>query len=357
MPKIVVSHLSSSETVEIDALASFASMSAPAPAPHPSRPPALIENDVELCEDLSRAEDPSSILEFRLTLQRSGSRPSSPGSDSSWVDVEDSARAALGENATDTSAPDASEAVAEQEDAAGEAEGEGASGESDTPRHQRGCKHLVCRGCKRFVGLPLPSVPLPSPAAAGAAPLGVEEVVAIVDQSEVVVSLDVGGESVHTPLATVMEGVRQGGEEFKKLCGKLLGGGWEGYEAGGAVPAEVAARAEGGKPAFVDIDPRVFAFVLEYLRSGELPSGSTRMLENALQRACQDSFKRLDTGMVAQLMNGQMNLAGMDMRRLDLSGMSLMNLAGMDMRRLDLSGMSLDGARLTRAKLNNADLQ
>ena len=171
----------------------------------------------------------------------------------------------------------------------------------------------------------------------------------LVDQSEVVVSLDVGGEVVHTPLATVMEGARQGGEVFRKLCGKLLGPGWGGYEAGGAAPAELAASAA-GRARFLDIDPRVFAFVLEFLRSGEVLSGDTHLLVNvrawatregmlALQRACQESFKRLDEGMVLQLMNGQKNLAGMDMRG------------------LDLSATSLDGASLSRARFNDAHLE
>ena len=114
------------------------------------------------------------------------------------------------------------------------------------------------------------------------APLGLveaSEVVSWVDQSKVVVRLDVGGEVVHTSLATVMAGVRQGGEVFQKICLSLLGPGWEGYEAGGAVPAHVAAQVA-VQVEFVDTTPRVFEFVLENLRSGELLSGDSHMLKN-----------------------------------------------------------------------------
>ncbi|KAJ1496391.1 hypothetical protein T484DRAFT_1923396 [Baffinella frigidus] len=120
--------------------------------------------------------------------------------------------------------------------------------------------------------------------------------------SEVVVSLNVRGEAVDTSLATVMEGARQGGEVFRRICGSLLVPGWEAYAAGEGVPEHEAERAT-EKTEFVDTNPRVFEVVLDYLQSGELPSADTHTLENvrawaarmgmeALQRTCQDSSKR-----------------------------------------------------------------
>jgi len=178
-----------------------------------------------------------------------------------------------------------------------------------------------------------------------------------VNQSEVVVSLNVGGEAVDTSLATVKEGARQGGEVFPKLYGSLLGPGWAEYAAGGAVPVQVAERASGQK-AFLDINPRVFAFVLDFLRSAELPSGDKYMLANvqawatrmgmqALECACQDAIdvgelgkrKRLDSGTVLQILNGQKNLAGMD-----LTG-------------IDLSEMDLSAAQVSRVRFNDAHLE
>ena len=38
-----------------------------------------------------------------------------------------------------------------------------------------------------------------------------------------------------------------------------------------------------------------------------------------LARQCEDAYKRLDTVKVVQLLNGQKNLSGMDMRKLDIS--------------------------------------
>jgi uncharacterized protein YjbI with pentapeptide repeats len=207
----------------------------------------------------------------------------------------------------------------EREDAAGE--GQGATAESGAPR-----AHLEVADGRSWV-----------------------------NQSEVVVSLNVGGEAVDTSLATVKEGARQGGEVFPKLYGSLLGPGWEGYAAGGAVPAQVAERASGQKP-FLDINPREFAFVLDFLRSGELPSGDTHMLANvrawstrvgmqALECACQDATtrkrKRLDAGTVLLILNGQKNLAGMDLTGLDLSDM-------------DLAAAKVSRARFNDARLENA---
>ncbi|KAJ1465102.1 hypothetical protein T484DRAFT_1757630, partial [Baffinella frigidus] len=110
-----------------------------------------------------------------------------------------------------------------------------------------------------------------------------------------------------------MEGARQGGAEFRALCGSLLGPGWEVYEEGLSVPGEVAASAVA--PArFLDVTPRVFECVLEFLRSAGVLSGDAHLLASVrawatregmhtLQHACQDSCKRLDARMVVQLMN------------------------------------------------------
>ena len=40
-------------------------------------------------------------------------------------------------------------------------------------------------------------------------------------QNQVMVRMDVGGTPLHTSLATVMEGARQGGVVFKRICEKV----------------------------------------------------------------------------------------------------------------------------------------
>ena len=123
--------------------------------------------------------------------------------------------------------------------------------------------------------------------------LGLEEQVAWVDQRQVVVSLHVRGETVRTSLATVVEGARQGGQEFQRICGALLGPGWEGQEwLQAAVPADVAASAA-VQVEFVDNNPRVFEFVLDYLQGGQLPSGDTHMLENVRAWATRTGMQAL----------------------------------------------------------------
>ena len=40
-------------------------------------------------------------------------------------------------------------------------------------------------------------------------------------RTEIMVRLDAGGTPLHTSLATVMEGARQGGEVFERLCNQV----------------------------------------------------------------------------------------------------------------------------------------
>ncbi|KAJ1493414.1 hypothetical protein T484DRAFT_1768469 [Baffinella frigidus] len=330
MRQVVLSHLSSSATVEIDAsLASFASLWGAAlglfklpenTVGHleqitPFHQPFSIQTDAELIEVLSWDEDPYSL--FQLPTERFALNPSAMSmllhlfcAGSTWAPVWADERIYR------------EEAVEQEEHA-----GEGHAAESDAPR-------------------------------------GFEEVVSVVDQRKVRVSLDVGGKTVRTSLATVMEGARQGGEVFRMVCGSLLGPGWEAYEAGGAVPAEVAASAE-VQVEFVDNNPRVFSFVLDYLRNGALSSGDAHMLENvcawaartgmqALQRACQESLmprectgKRMDTGMVSQRITGQKicKLAG----GLHLGKTTFNNLRGANLEGglgdKDCTGASFKGAK------------
>ena len=70
---------------------------------------------------------------------------------------------------------------------------------------------------------------------------------------------------------------------------------------------------------------------------------SKRYRLDELTRQCRDAYKRLDTVKVMQLLNGQRNLSGMDMRQLDLSD-------------IDFRGASLYRARVDEANLSDAML-
>ena len=111
-------------------------------------------------------------------------------------------------------------------------------------------------------------------------------------------------------------------------------------------------------PMRVDGDPSLFHLVLNYLRRGKLPVvtdvSQLQWLEaeaeeyelngeGELADMCRDAYKRLDTVKVMQLLNGQRNLSGMDMRRLDLSN-------------IDFRGASMYRARADEAMLSDAML-
>ena len=89
-------------------------------------------------------------------------------------------------------------------------------------------------------------------------------------------------------------------------------------------------------PLRVDGDPSLFHLILSYLRRGKLPvvSDVSQLQwleaeaeaykldgEGELADMCRDAYKRLDSVKVMQLLNGQRNLSGMDMRGVDLSDM------------------------------------
>ena len=111
-------------------------------------------------------------------------------------------------------------------------------------------------------------------------------------------------------------------------------------------------------PMRVDGDPSLFHLILNYLRRGKLPVvtdvSQLQWLEaeaeeyklngeGELADLCRDAYKRLDTVKVMQLLNGQRNLSGMDMRRLDLSN-------------IDFRGASMYRARADEALLSDAVL-
>ena len=109
-------------------------------------------------------------------------------------------------------------------------------------------------------------------------------------------------------------------------------------------------------PLRVNGDPSHFHLILKHLRSPEkLPvvsdvsqiqwlecEGEYYRLDD-LMLQCRDAYKRLDTVRVMQLLNGQRNLSGMDMRRLDLSD-------------IDFRGASMYRARVDEANLSDAML-
>ena len=111
-------------------------------------------------------------------------------------------------------------------------------------------------------------------------------------------------------------------------------------------------------PMRVDGDPSLFHLILNYLRRGKLPVvtdvSQLQWLEaeaeeyklngeGELADLCRNAYKRLDTVKVIQLLNGQRNLSGMDMRRLDLSN-------------IDFRGASMYRARADEAVLSDAML-
>ena len=111
-------------------------------------------------------------------------------------------------------------------------------------------------------------------------------------------------------------------------------------------------------PMRVDGDPSLFHLILNYLRRGKLPVvtdvSQLQWLEaeaeeyklngeGELADLCRDAYTRLDTVKVMQLLNGQRNLSGMDMRRLDLSN-------------IDFRGASMYRARADEAMLSDAVL-
>ena len=83
-------------------------------------------------------------------------------------------------------------------------------------------------------------------------------------------------------------------------------------------------------PLEVDGDPSLFNLILAYLRRGHLPvvqsvaqmqwleSEAEFLKLDELGALCRDAYKRLDTVKVVQLLNGQRNLSGMDMFRLNM---------------------------------------
>jgi hypothetical protein len=101
-------------------------------------------------------------------------------------------------------------------------------------------------------------------------------------------------------------------------------------------------------------DPSLFHLILNHLACpDELPvvsdvaqfqwleRESKRYGLDELERQCRDAYKRLDTVKVMQLLSGQRNLSGMDMRRLDLSD-------------IDFRGASMYRARVDEALLSHA---
>ena len=111
-------------------------------------------------------------------------------------------------------------------------------------------------------------------------------------------------------------------------------------------------------PVRIDGDPSLFHLILNYLRRGKLPIvtdvSQLQWLEaeaeeyclngkGELADLCRDAHKRLDTFKVMQLLNGQRNLSGMDMRQLDLSD-------------IDFRGASMYRARADEADLSDAML-
>ena len=89
-------------------------------------------------------------------------------------------------------------------------------------------------------------------------------------------------------------------------------------------------RRQSEGPVTIDRDPTHFGLLIDYLRTGQPMIADTsqiRWLEreaeyyglDQLVVLCRSLYKRLDSVKVKELLNGQRNLAGMDMRGLDLS--------------------------------------
>ena len=153
--------------------------------------------------------------------------------------------------------------------------------------------------------------------------------------------------------------LRVGGRAFETTVGcltrfpdSMLAALWHEHRKGG----------DGGGPVRVNGDPSLFHLVLNFLLSPEeLPvvvdvsqiqwlerEGRRYGLEELTQK-CRDAYKRLDTVKVMQLLNGQRNLSGMDMRKLDLSDI---DFRGASMYRARVGGANLSDALLSGAGTN-----
>ncbi|KAJ1485827.1 hypothetical protein T484DRAFT_1791952, partial [Baffinella frigidus] len=170
----------------------------------------------------------------------------------------------------------------------------------------------------------------------------------------VVVRLNVGGAEVHTSLTTLLEGARQGGTLFQRLCGQVLGPGWSSVAESG-VPPDTFVGGEESAEHFVDVSPALFSLVLDYLRDGELPRMEVNVMENVrlfarrqkmeqLEELAGSEQLRLSPIKVMEFLNGQRNLSAMDLREI--------NLANFDLRGATFYGCRLDGANLTGARFD-----
>ena len=83
------------------------------------------------------------------------------------------------------------------------------------------------------------------------------------------------------------------------------------------------------------------------IKDTALLEAKTYKLEE-LARMCKDAYKRLNAVEVMQLFNGQRNMSGMDMRRLDLSDI--------DFRGSSFYRARLDGACLQHSNLSGKDV-
>ena len=112
-------------------------------------------------------------------------------------------------------------------------------------------------------------------------------------------------------------------------------------------------------PVLIDGDPSHFQLVLAFLRDPErLPivadTPQLQWLERQaeyyalgdLAALCARAYKRLDTVRVVQILNGQRNLSGMDMKGLELSDI--------DFRGASLYRAAADGAKLDHAVLSGS---
>ena len=129
------------------------------------------------------------------------------------------------------------------------------------------------------------------------------------------------------------------------------------------------------KPLIIHGNPKYFELISEYLHNpSSLPivEGTPQLqwLEREavrynlveLETLCQDAYKRLNTVDVMQLLNGQKNMSGMDLRHLDLckidfSGASFYR-AQLDGAKLDYSNFSGDNTNVSfasfeKCKMNN----
>ena len=116
-------------------------------------------------------------------------------------------------------------------------------------------------------------------------------------------------------------------------------------------------------PIKLERDATYIHLLVDFLRSGELPVvdsvSQIQWLEReatyykleSLVALCRDAYKRLDTVKVMQLLNGQKNLSGMDMRKLDLSSIDFTEAS---LYRAQLEGAKLEHAMLVKVNLHFA---